>query len=200
MSGLAFTPTEAAAVTGLSIKAVNKAIEHKLVPTKLKGYGRISKRYLSNVGLVCLQLDARGVRLLPLQMRRHIFRQIIRSPREAVIRQSEAVFIDVKAARQTLAAALFDLRRAKQMIVRDPEIFGGMPIVKGTRIPVYLIADMLDAGAPVREILEGYPSLTEGTVRLAQLYATAFPKRGRPRRNVQKQEVVRSRRRLHALA
>jgi len=200
MSGLIFSPTEAAAVTGLPIKAVNKAIEHKLVPTTLKRHGKISRRYLSNVGLVCLQLDARGMRVLPLRMRRHIFRQVVRAPREAVIRQSEAVFIDVKAARQTLAAGLFSLRRAKQMIVRDPEIFGGLPVMKGTRVPVYLIADMLDDGAPVREILDGYPSLTDDAIRLAQLYAKAFPKRGRPRLNARKEGSVRSRRRLNALA
>lgn len=200
MNGLVFTPTEAAAVTGLSIKAVNKAIEHKLVPTKVKRYGRISKRYLNNVGLVCLQLDARGMKLLPLRMRRHIFQQIIRSPRDVVVRPSDAVMIDVKAARQTLAASLFDLRKAKQMIIRDPEILGGMPIVKGTRVPIYLIADMLDAGTPVQEILEGYPSLSEQAIRLAQLYARAFPKRGRPQRTVRREGVVRSRRRLNPLA
>ena len=200
MTGLVFTPTEAAAVSGLSIKAVNKAIEHKLVPIKLERYGRVSKRYLSNVGLVCLQLDAGGMRLLPIGMRRNIFKQIIRSPREAVIRQSEAVLIDVKAARQTLAAALVEFRKAKQMIIRDPEILSGMAIVRGTRIPVYLITDMLNAGTPIPEILEGYPSLTEETIRLAQLYARAFPRRGRPQRSVRRQGVVRSQRRLNAVA
>jgi uncharacterized protein (DUF433 family) len=133
-------------------------------------------------------------------MRKHIFRQVIRSPRNAVIRQSEAVFIDVKAARKALASSLVDLRRAKQMIIRDPEILGGMPVVKGTRIPVQLITDMLEDGTPVREILEGYPSLTEANIRLARLYARAFPKRGRPRRAVRKQGVVRSQRRLRGLA
>src|SRR5580704_7672293 len=119
MNRLAFTATEAAAVTGLSVKAVNKAIENKLVPTKLQRYGRIRRRFLSNVGLVCLQLEAKGTRFLPLQMRRHVFRLVIQAPRQEIIRQSDALFIDLKTARQTLASGLFDLRKAKQMIIRD---------------------------------------------------------------------------------
>jgi hypothetical protein len=35
----------------------------------------------------------------------------------------------------------------------------GMPVYRGTRIPVELIADMLNRGASVDEILEGYPAL-----------------------------------------
>jgi uncharacterized protein (DUF433 family) len=199
MNGLAFTATEAAAVTGLSVKAVNKAIENKLVPTKLQRYGRIRKRYLSNVGLVCLQLEAKGTRFLPLQMRRHVFRLVIQAPRQEIIRQSDALFIDLKTARQTLASGLFDLRKAKQMIIRDPEILNGMPVVRGTRVPVYLIVDLLNDGTTIQDILEGYPSLTEESVRLAQLYAIAFPKRGRPQRNARREGVVRTRRRLHAV-
>ena len=31
---------------------------------------------------------------------------------------------------------------------------------RGTRVPVYLIADMIEQETPLDEILEGYPSLT----------------------------------------
>lgn len=199
MAELVFTPTEAAAVTGLSIRAVNKAIENRLVSTRARSFGGTRKRYLDYAGLVCLQLEAKGLNSLPLQRRKHVFQQVIQSPRQTVIRESEAVLIDVRAAREALAISLSDLRKARQMIVRDPEILQGTPVVRGTRIPVYLIADMLGSGTSVQEILDGYPSLTEESVRLAQLYVRAFPKRGRPpRKKIGKHRVKRSRRPLSA--
>jgi uncharacterized protein (DUF433 family) len=66
------------------------------------------------------------------------------------------------------------------MVVEDPEIRGGEPCIKGTRIGVYEIADMLDQGASEAEILEGYPSLKRYQLELAKTYAQAYPRRGRP--------------------
>ena len=199
MNDFAFTPAEAAAVTGLSVKTINKAIENGLVPTRLQRSGRTRKRYLNRAGLVCLQLEARGMSILPLQVRKNVFQKVIQSPRQTVIRESEAVLIDVKAARQTLAASLSDLRKATQMVARDPDIMRGTPIVRGTRIPVHLIVEMLDTGANVQEILEGYPSLTRESIRLAQLYVKAFPKRGRPPRRSRVRGGTRSQKALNAV-
>jgi hypothetical protein len=56
----------------------------------------------------------------------------------------------------------------------------GTPIYRGTRIPVELIADMLNQGAGIEEILEGYPALDREKIEIAPLYVQAFPRRGRP--------------------
>jgi len=71
---------------------------------------------------------------------------------------------------------------AWQMVVEDAEILCGTPIIRGTRIPVHDVASLVDAGTPVREILEIYPSLTPSNIGLASIYAKAHPQRGRPRR------------------
>ncbi|MHA1264998.1 MAG: DUF433 domain-containing protein [Candidatus Helarchaeota archaeon] len=42
----------------------------------------------------------------------------------------------------------------------DPEICHGKPCIKGTRIPVYLILEMLEHGLSFKEILEEYPHIT----------------------------------------
>jgi uncharacterized protein (DUF433 family) len=68
------------------------------------------------------------------------------------------------------------------MVVRDPDIMGGTPVFKGTRIPVDLVADMLAQGAAADEILEGYPTLDQEKLAIAPLYMRAFPRRGRPSR------------------
>ncbi len=61
--------------------------------------------------------------------------------------------------------------RACAMLVSDPEVMGGVPVVCGTRIPVRLVAEMRRQGASVEEILAGYPSLTAEQIALAKLYA-----------------------------
>lgn len=62
------------------------------------------------------------------------------------------------------------LARLRQLVTSDPEIMGGTPVFKGTRIPVDLVADMLAQGATADEILEGYPTLNEEILSLAPLY------------------------------
>lgn len=49
----------------------------------------------------------------------------------------------------------------------DPGILGGKPVVKGSRISVELILEYLADGAPVSEILDAYPHLTDTDVRAA---------------------------------
>jgi uncharacterized protein (DUF433 family) len=79
-----------------------------------------------------------------------------------------------------LRARIETLEKARSLVVSDPEIRGGEPVIRGTRIPVYLVAAMLHQGASVAEILENYPTLTEEAVELARVYARANPKQGRP--------------------
>ena len=69
---------------------------------------------------------------------------------------------------------------AQDFIVSAPEIMGGTPIFKGTRIPVELVAEMIAQGATVEEILAGYPALNRTNIELAPVYVAAFPRGGRP--------------------
>lgn len=46
-------------------------------------------------------------------------------------------------------------------IVRDPEICGGQPTIKGTRVLVTDILDFLKDGASFQEILESFPTITK---------------------------------------
>ena len=56
-------------------------------------------------------------------------------------------------------------------IVIDSEICHGKPTFKDTRIMVYLVLEMLQAGATIKEILEAYPSLTEKHIKAALEFA-----------------------------
>lgn len=45
-------------------------------------------------------------------------------------------------------------------IVKDPEIYEGKAIIKGTRIPVVSIINHYRCGMSIEDILEGYPNIT----------------------------------------
>jgi uncharacterized protein (DUF433 family) len=63
------------------------------------------------------------------------------------------------------------------------DLLGGTPVFKRTRIPVHDIADMLANGDRPAAIMKAYPQLDEDRIRLAAVYALAYPSRGRPRTN-----------------
>lgn len=58
----------------------------------------------------------------------------------------------------------------------NPRILGGKPVVRGTRIPVYLILELLSAGYYFKRILEAYPALKEEDIKAAVEYATKILK------------------------
>ncbi len=46
------------------------------------------------------------------------------------------------------------------IIVRDPEILGGTPVFRGTRVPLQALFDSLEGGETLEEFLEGFPGVT----------------------------------------
>ena|SRR3972149_528134 len=55
----------------------------------------------------------------------------------------------------------------------NPKVMAGKPVIRGTRIPVELILDMLAEDVPTAEILKAYPDLTGEDIRAAVAYASA---------------------------
>ena len=64
-------------------------------------------------------------------------------------------------------------RRARpERIVVDPDLFSGKPVVRGTRLAVELILELLAAGSSETEILENYPGLEREDIRACLSYAS----------------------------
>ncbi len=185
MSIATYTPAQAATLTGLPLAAVNKAIDSKLIRLRTSKTGPRLRRLLTKEQLIYLQLEAEGLRLLPIGTRREIAEAIQRSPAtdRLPIGTGSALSLEVKSARRKVESRLKQFARIGQLVVSDPEIMRGTPIFKGTRIPVDLVADMLSQGATADEILHGYPTLDIEMVSLAPMYLRAFPRRGRPTRH-----------------
>ena len=49
---------------------------------------------------------------------------------------------------------------AKKIIERNPEILGGTPVFAGTRVPVRILMEHLEAGDRLDEFLDDYPSVS----------------------------------------
>jgi uncharacterized protein (DUF433 family) len=61
-------------------------------------------------------------------------------------------------------------------IVIDPEILVGKPVVKGTRLAVDFVIDLLAQGWTEMEILRNYPGLTQEDIRACLVYASTVLK------------------------
>lgn len=53
----------------------------------------------------------------------------------------------------------------KKLIISDPKIMMGKPVIAGTRITVEMILEKLSAGETVEQILEAHPRLTNEAIR-----------------------------------
>jgi uncharacterized protein (DUF433 family) len=62
----------------------------------------------------------------------------------------------------------------QERIIIDPGILVGKPVVKGTRLAVEFIVDLLAQGWSEAEILRNYPDLTHEDIQACLSYASAM--------------------------
>ncbi len=64
----------------------------------------------------------------------------------------------------------------QERIIVDPKILVGKPIIKGTRLAVEFIVDLLAQGWTESEILRNYPGITHDDITACLKYATSILK------------------------
>ena len=46
------------------------------------------------------------------------------------------------------------------VITKNPDILGGTPVFRGTRVPIQTLFDYLEGGETLEDFLEGFPTVT----------------------------------------
>jgi uncharacterized protein (DUF433 family) len=176
-----YTPAEAAALSGVAVKAVHNAIDKRILQGQARRSAKRARRLFSAEDVLRLKLWYEVGAVLSQERRQRLFAEIEERPTAKRVKADTLVIVDVEEARRQIAKRVRDLDAAEAAVTRSNAVMGGEPVFKGTRIPVRLVAAMLDQGASEAEILDGYPKLEARHLELARIWAAAHPRRGRPK-------------------
>jgi uncharacterized protein (DUF433 family) len=176
------TRREAAEITGLSIGVLDKAIEQKIVTV----YRRGNQSFLRSDDLAVVVLLQNTTLPLPITVKRQIKRWVhdtkpYRATKSAELSISDALVIRwLPTASDTINAAETYAKLRDQWIESDPQIKGGEPVIRGTRIGVRGVAQRMEQGERVEALVDDYPQIPAEAFRAAFTYVKAHPRRGRP--------------------
>jgi uncharacterized protein (DUF433 family) len=184
------TTTEAAVVAGVTLRNVNRSIDEKILPEILYEVGPNGGRQINVDACVFLSFYFESANRLTKEERLRIIATASKQlplgqesalEKEWLIRQ-EFLTVDLAPFLQGVRQRLARLQAARELVVEDPEILNGTPMIRETRIPVYEVAARAAAEEPIWLLLEDYPRLTADVIDLARLFAEANPLPGRPAR------------------
>jgi len=180
--------TEAAAISGVSVREVNRAIDEGILP---EGFASLENgRSLAPAACVAISFYFASAAFLTADERMRTIAHA--TPRLRGWTSSkplnnnwlvthEFLTIDLAPFARQVTERLLRLDAARKLVESSPETLGGMPVIRGTRIPVYDVAASYAAGYSIERLLEAYPRLDVEAIELAALYAEANPPRGRPK-------------------
>jgi uncharacterized protein (DUF433 family) len=178
------TRREAAEITGLSIGVLDKAIEQKIVTI----HRRRNQSFLRSDDLAVVVLLQSTSLPLPITVKRQIRRWVRETEPYRAEHGTELHISDALVVRwspeisETVHAAESYARLRNEWIEINPEIKGGEPVIRGTRIGVRGIAQRMDEGDTIEILTEDYPHVSADAFQTAYTYAKAHPRRGRPTR------------------
>ncbi|MGO4405154.1 DUF433 domain-containing protein [Bosea sp. RAF48] len=180
-----FSAREVAELANVPIRAVDKAIEENVL-AGIRAGARGRRRMLPLHAVPYAAIVARLPLTLSLETKRYLARALgNRSSARMTTEPLEiapAVTVDVSAlVGSDLAERAERYGKAREDFVEiNPDIMGGTPVLRGTRITVYSVLGRLEGGDSVDDVLEDNPDLTREAVETAALYARTHPIVGRP--------------------
>jgi uncharacterized protein (DUF433 family) len=66
------------------------------------------------------------------------------------------------------------ISEAKELITKDPDVLGGTPVFRGTRVPFQNLLDYLEAGQTLDEFLDDFPTVSRHAAVRALEHAKAL--------------------------
>ncbi len=176
------TRREAAELGHVSLSALDKAIEQKVVTA----YRRRDGTWLRSEDFSVIILLQEMALPLPVALKRKIKRWVREMEPYRAGRESEFAIGDALVVRwtpemtETVETAESYATLRDQWIETDSETKGGEPVIRGTRITARGVAGRLDHGDTIEMLTEEYPSIPAEAFQTAYTYGRAHPRRGRP--------------------
>ncbi len=180
VTGGSFTATQVSVIADVPLKAVNQYLDRDLSGMGVAAIGG-GFRHVRPEGLLAIRLVHEFIDSFSNAKRIELVRKHLSKPSAKSIALDDGkIEVSVEPARATVAAGLKAHDAAQAMVNSDPGILGGEPCLRGTRLSVYTIADLLGASGR-DEVLLAYPDLSDQQIEAARIFALGSPRRGRPR-------------------
>lgn len=191
-----FSVSEAAAIAEVSPETVRTALEKRSVAPSSKRKINKAVRYQFSVGDVLLvKVLVEFPFALSKEDKQSLAKILSRGSRRAarwsrdgtdlVYRSGDMqVFVECKAFRQKVARNLSTFRWGKRRIVSDPDVLGGEPVFRGTRIPLQHVAALYRKDVPEKKIAQDFPLLSSRDLAYARLFSRLSERPGRPRKRL----------------
>ncbi len=186
-------PAEAALVAHVGVREINRVIDERILPDWFVSMDDGRRVAASACSLISFYFDS--ARRLTAEERLFAIREAGSRLQKFRAFDFDALIAEDWTVRDDFLTIDFEpflrgankrmrrLEAARDMVVSDPDILGGTPVLRGTRVPVYDVAACVASGSSTEHILDGYPSIDADKIELAAIYAEANPVRGRPRVN-----------------
>lgn len=173
------TRNEIAEISGVSVNAVNKALEQRVARAR-RQRGRTLLAADEAAALALLSELPIG---LSIKLKREVRDWIVkRNPAKAEeFELSRALRVAMTENAADVARRAFDYVRLRERYIEiGSDKMGGVPVIRGTRVPVWTLAQLIEAGEARGSLLEDYPHVPEEAYDVAVLWARGNPRRGRP--------------------
>jgi len=191
-----FSLGEAAAIAELSADTVRTAVEKKsVIPSSRRRAGKATRHGFSAGDVLLVKVLSEFPFPLSKQDKQSLAQMLSRGKRQAgpwsqrgdnLVYGAGEMRLTVNSQpilrkiRENVAA----YRWGKRRVVSSPEVLGGEPVFRGTRIPVEHVAALFRKGVPERQIAEDFPALSDRDLAYARLLSRIGAKPGRPRRRL----------------
>lgn len=182
-----FTTSEAATLAEAPARAVEKAIEEGIVEVRREAPPQATRhrRLLSAEGVYYVAFLGRCDLRFSKAHKEKLWECFKRTPADRLLAAEWHLSpgIDIRPGEllgPTCQRVASYSRARDRWIEVNPDIMGGTPVIRGTRMTVYAVAGRIDHGERIDDILAENPDLPADAIDAAVLYAHANPLVGRP--------------------